>query len=568
MSNRASIISVPDFFLENQVSFFIYQKYRHSDGVSYILFRYCNGEMKRSTLIILFLSLAMPIYRASGDYYVLEVDSCRVGPGEKQKVYADRIIAPPNNNIEVFFLLRKNDSVTVEPRRIGGKLNSGPAITSESNSLTLKSFNNGRNLLEPFAINPEGDSVDGTDVLISIDEKKMYVHESAEKKIREKKSLDSLNYMKSRFLKDHLLEEYGMIVGIIAAAILLIAVITQILKIKRRRARERFKRQHLGDEKEEIENKQVDNSNGGTGMDMAELRKLSKEELLEYIESMHQEKQQMNKQLKEFEKKSNQLKGENAVLAANVTKLSEKKQELENLQAQKDDLFTLLLHDIKNPIAIIKSLVELLTSYDINAMDQSDIIKEIAKSTNRVVSLSQEIARVLILDKTEIVIEETVANVNDIAKDVYSRNKVNADRKNQNIKIKIDDSISPIPIDVMKVDEMIDNLVSNAIKFTQKKGNILISTYMREDHINIDVKDDGLGISDEDMAKMFQKGRRLSNVPTAGENSTGFGLWIVKKLAQAHGGNVYVKSRVGIGSTFSISLPLNYKEAKQSNENS
>ena len=85
---------------------------------------------------------------------------------------------------------------------------------------------------------------------------------------------------------------------------------------------------------------------------------------------------------------------------------------------------------------------------------------------------------------------------------------------------------------------------------------MLVSSSFRDDYIVVEVKDTGPGLSEEDLRKAFKKGVRLSSQPTGGESSTGLGLWIIKKLVEAHKGRVWVKSAVGKGSTFCFSLPL------------
>jgi len=111
-------------------------------------------------------------------------------------------------------------------------------------------------------------------------------------------------------------------------------------------------------------------------------------------------------------------------------------------------------------------------------------------------------------------------------------------------------------MDVQKIDEVLDNLISNALKFSHEKGTVRIRTHKQDSNILIEISDNGLGLSEEDIKEAFQRGAKLSAKPTQGEPSSGLGLWIVKKLIEAHKGRVWVKSTLGKGSTFSISLPI------------
>jgi signal transduction histidine kinase len=118
------------------------------------------------------------------------------------------------------------------------------------------------------------------------------------------------------------------------------------------------------------------------------------------------------------------------------------------------------------------------------------------------------------------------------------------------------DDLPETEFDPQRMDEVIDNLLSNAIKFTPQGGSIRIKTSKELNNIVLEVSDNGLGLTEEDLQNTFKRGVRLSARPTAGESSSGLGLWIVRKLIEAHKGRVWVKSAIGKGSTFAFSIPM------------
>lgn len=261
-------------------------------------------------------------------------------------------------------------------------------------------------------------------------------------------------------------------------------------------------------------------------------------------------------QIDALNSRAEELRKQNLELKDKVDKLSRSKSEIEELQKQKDELFAVIIHDIKNPAALIKNLVELLRSYDLTTAEQQEIIEDILDTSNRIVSLSQEVSRILALESTLINLNLEPASINEIVKDVVLSNSANAKSKNIGIYVDIDEQIEEFKMDKYKVYEVLDNLVSNAIKFTQRGGEVRVSTKKEPDKVIVEVKDNGLGMSEEDINRAFQRGARLSAQPTGGEPSSGLGLWIVKRLVETMKGKVWVRSALGKGSTFSFYIPF------------
>jgi signal transduction histidine kinase len=110
--------------------------------------------------------------------------------------------------------------------------------------------------------------------------------------------------------------------------------------------------------------------------------------------------------------------------------------------------------------------------------------------------------------------------------------------------------------DNVAVAAVLDNLVSNAIKYSQPGKKIWLRVNPEPDAVVVSVQDQGPGLSPEDHARLFQRGARLSAVPTAGESSTGYGLAVAKELVTRLGGSIWCESRLGSGATFSIRLPV------------
>lgn len=292
---------------------------------------------------------------------------------------------------------------------------------------------------------------------------------------------------------------------------------------------------------------------------------ISKEEyehLIAENNNLHGEIQTLRNQIDALQLRSQELGNQNKDLQDSVRRLSSSKEELEELQKQKDELFAMIIHDIKNPASLIKSLVELLRSYDLTATEQQDVINDIVETTSKIVSLSQEVSRILALEGSRLILDLETLPINEVVSDVVKTNQIAAANKQIRLIIEVAPELPEISADPQKLAEIVDNLISNAIKFTHKGGTVQVKTRQQEDLVVVDVMDNGLGLSENDIKNAFQRGARLSAKPTEGEPSSGLGLWIVKKLVEAHKGRVWVRSSLGKGSTFSVALPAVNKMAE------
>ncbi|MDR0926521.1 MAG: HAMP domain-containing histidine kinase [Ignavibacteria bacterium] len=260
------------------------------------------------------------------------------------------------------------------------------------------------------------------------------------------------------------------------------------------------------------------------------------------------------------------IRKQNFVLDSKLKEFRAKNEELEAVQKEKNELFALIIHDIKNPTTIIKSLVELLRTYDTNNEEQQAIIADLVTSTKQIVSLSQEISKVLTLEGTMVQMFRENANPGQLVAEVARRNSINAKNKDQTISINVEDNLPQFNVDVTKICEVFENIISNSIKYTQFGGSIAISVTRNGDNIQFDFADNGQGMSEEDLKRAFQRGAKLSARPTGDETSSGLGLWVVKKIVEAHKGRVHIKSAVGKGTTFIVNIPLSSGNAYESGD--
>lgn len=283
---------------------------------------------------------------------------------------------------------------------------------------------------------------------------------------------------------------------------------------------------------------------------------LSYEQLQKENSALRAEISALRGQIEALQVRTNELQKTNRELASQKERLLEHKKQLEELQVQKDELFSMVVHDMKNPAGLIRGLVELLRSYDLTAQEQQEIMEDLMATSTRILALAQEVSRIVTLESGALKLDFNTYPVARLIEDVCRRNLVSASKKHIGFQVDIAPQLPESDIDVQKIEEVLDNLVSNAIKFSNNESQIKVRAYKAGENVVVEVIDNGPGLTEADIKRAFGRGARLSAKPTGGESSSGLGLWIVKKIVEAHHGRVWVKSSIMKGSTFAFELPL------------
>lgn len=186
--------------------------------------------------------------------------------------------------------------------------------------------------------------------------------------------------------------------------------------------------------------------------------------------------------------------------------------------------------------------------------DQKEFLQIIHSTSEEMLTLVNDLLDVSVIESGKLELQCQKGSINSLIEDRIKINKVIA--KKQNITLHSD--LAEIPesmFDPNRITQVMDNLISNAIKFSPHDLNIYVTSKMHNNMVRVSVKDEGPGISKEDQSRLFGEFQRLAAQPTDGEKSTGIGLSIVKKIVEVHGGTISVFSKLGEGATFSFELP-------------
>ena len=226
----------------------------------------------------------------------------------------------------------------------------------------------------------------------------------------------------------------------------------------------------------------------------------------------------------------------------------------------KSEILGTVAHDLKNPLGVILGRTEILKEMIAGAGALDDNVKVqiayIRDAANRLTGMVDDLVSDAMADALDITVRREPVDISVLVQEVAEANRPLAARKEQTITVAAPANHVAM-CDADRVREAIDNLVSNAVKYSPIGGAIDLLVGQEDGGILVQVSDQGAGLSPEDISRLFGRFQRLSAKPTAGESSTGLGLSIVKRIVDLHGGRIAVESAgPGKGATFKMILPV------------
>ncbi len=238
--------------------------------------------------------------------------------------------------------------------------------------------------------------------------------------------------------------------------------------------------------------------------------------------------------------------------------LAKKNRELDELNKLKNQFLGMAAHDLRSPLGIIMGYSEFLHEETANIIsdEHKNMLNQIMKSSEFMLNLLNNLLDVSAIESGNLNLNLAKTDVVNLIKRNVELNNTIASKKQIIIRFIQHTEIPLILIDSEKIEQALNNLISNAIKYSPQKTEVTVLVTKNPKDVTISVKDNGQGIPEHEIEKLFKPFERTSVKSTGGEKSTGLGLSIVKKLIQGHRGKIWVESKVGEGSTFSFSLPI------------
>ncbi len=213
-------------------------------------------------------------------------------------------------------------------------------------------------------------------------------------------------------------------------------------------------------------------------------------------------------------------------------------------------------HELKTPITTIKSYTETLMDSELDTDTSRKFLSVIDSECDRMTRLVRDLLQLSNLDYKKTKWKMVDVSVKDITNEAIMKLDLSFKEKKQSINISIEDNLPKITGDKDGIEQVILNLLSNANKYTEENGYIDVTAYKNNEHVIMDIKDSGIGISEEDQERIFERFYRVEKGRSRELGGTGLGLSIAKEIVEAHNGSLSLSSGLNKGTEISIKIPI------------
>jgi signal transduction histidine kinase len=227
---------------------------------------------------------------------------------------------------------------------------------------------------------------------------------------------------------------------------------------------------------------------------------------------------------------------------------------LRQLDRMKDEFLSLVSHELRTPLTSIGGYVEMLPGEGPLNDTQAQFVQVIRRNVARLASLVEDLLFVARLDEGRVQLTETSLDLVELLGQAVDTARPAADRRDVVLDVEAE-MVLQVRGDRERLAQMIDNLVTNAVKFTQPGGTVTLRARDGDGRVHVDIADTGVGIPAEEIEQLFDRFFRASTARSEQMPGTGLGLAISQSIAEAHGTRLDVASEVGKGTTFSFDLP-------------
>jgi PAS domain S-box-containing protein len=229
------------------------------------------------------------------------------------------------------------------------------------------------------------------------------------------------------------------------------------------------------------------------------------------------------------------------------------------VEKMKTEFVSLAAHQLRTPLSAIKWTLRMLLDGDLGKItdEQGELVSKCYQSNERMIGLINDLLDITRIEEGRYIYGMVMSNMEDIIQFVINTYKEGAERKNIKINFKkSEDNIPKVNIDVEKMKLAIQNLIDNAVKYTPSGGVVTVSLKRGKKEVDVEVRDTGMGIPEDQSQRVFSKFFRGANAVRVDTEGSGLGLFLAKNIIEAHGGKIWFESGEGVGTTFYFNIPL------------
>lgn len=232
--------------------------------------------------------------------------------------------------------------------------------------------------------------------------------------------------------------------------------------------------------------------------------------------------------------------------------------ELKKLELVRKEFVANVSHELRTPLSVIKGYAETLVDghHEMPVEDRDRFLKTIQRHTERLNSLLEDLLTLSKLESINPGLRRESTDLPALLENIVEDYRARPAAEGHTLVLAGDIAIEPLLVDPLKVTQVLENLLDNALKYTPKGCTIRLSSNRKENEVELCVADDGAGIPEADLPHLFERFYRVDKGRSRDKGGTGLGLSIVKHIVQLHHGRVWVESELGKGTAFYFTLPL------------
>ena len=236
--------------------------------------------------------------------------------------------------------------------------------------------------------------------------------------------------------------------------------------------------------------------------------------------------------------------------------LKHARQQLREMNDEKNEFMGIAAHDLRSPLNAVKGYAEMMREEPaMEHQERAELLDRIHDATKRMADMVQNLLDANRIERGEMKLHLAPTGLSALVASVTEAQRPRATAKQQTIHFETEAASITAPVDPNVMVQVLENLVSNAVKYSPPGKRIFVRLKKEPGAVRVEVQDEGPGLSAEDQKKLFGKFARLSAKPTGGEQATGLGLSIVKRMVEAMNGKVWCESEPGQGATFIVTMP-------------